>query len=97
MSIAEISFKRQRQFEVKKTISKKQVDIIIDNLEKEMDFEIKPLIDKIISKKADCFSIRKDNPDRYLFISNGSDYISFTMRTLGKETEVSIPKNIFKG
>ena len=92
----EFLLKGQQNIQISKSLSKDKVNKLIKNIGREVDFEIFSLIKKIISKETESFSIRKDNPDRYVFIGNGSEEISITYRSLGKEMKLSIPKTHFK-
>ncbi len=93
---ANLILKKQENAMMEKPISSSEAMQIIKRIEEQINFEILPLIEKVVSKEADSFSIRKDEPDRYLFISNSSEKISLIFRSMGKETEVSIPKTAFK-
>lgn len=89
------SASKQENFEEVKFVSKKKVQEFIETIERELDFDIMPLIEKLISRKAKSFSLSRENPNIYLFISNGGSNISINMRALGKQTKVLIPKATF--
>ncbi len=90
------SSSKQQSIETTKFVEKKKIEEFIEALEKEMDFEILPLIEKIISKETKSFSLSRENPMRYVFVSNGKGNISISIRALGKQTKVSIPKAVFE-
>ena len=90
------SMSKRENFEVTKFVSKKKIKEFIENLDKEMNFDILPLIKKVISREAKSFSLSRENPHRYIFVSNGSDTISISLRALGKQTKVLIPKAVFE-
>jgi len=90
------SFSKQRNIDASKLVSKQKVEEYIQQLSKEMDFEISPLIKKIILKQTKSFSLSKEKPMRYVFVSNGDANISISTRALGKQTKVLIPKAVFE-
>jgi len=92
----ELFLKKHQDIQINKSLPKDKVNKLIEDIEKKIDFEIFSLIRKIVSKEAESFTIRKGNPDRYVFIGNGSDQISINYRSLENEMKLSIPKTHFK-
>jgi RNA-binding protein YlmH len=87
---------KRENAKITKLVSKEKVQEFIKGLDKEMDFEILPLIKNLISKEANSFSLSKQNPIRYIFISNGSNNLSISIRAFGRQTKVLIPKAAFE-
>lgn len=90
------SFSQQQSADTTKVVPREKMEEYIQYIEREMDFEILPIIKKIILKETKSFSLCRENPMRYIFVSNGSDNISISTRAFGKQSKILIPKAFFE-
>jgi hypothetical protein len=95
MENSELFLKKQGSIELQKNIETLIVEDILHKMSIQFNIDIKELARKIALKKADGFSLNKNNPYIHLYIGNGSENISVELTTSENETKLKVPKSFF--
>jgi hypothetical protein len=94
-----ISISGSKKFDIKKDISPEKIFDVLSSIERKFNFgksKLHSLISQMIENDIENFSFSMKNLENNILLINGSSKIYIIIRGLENETEISIPKSVFK-
>ena len=94
-----ISVSSNKKLDIKKEIPPQHVCDVLSSIGKKFNFGenwLTSLASQMLVNDIENLSFRMKNPESSILLINGFNKISIIIRDLENETEISIPKSVFK-